>query len=748
MRPPHVSLLLLCAAPVLAQANAVPGTDVNLYNVADTMIWGRRGTHPNGDVGLSFGHGFCNGGTVDVPWQTSPMMTGPMTDVHFKIAFLVARESNGRMVQVSQRDSHVKHSRVTYNLGSSQCGTCQSGSGSFFYTGCYDAYTTGYNGNRMNLGPSSEIDPWLGSWNPVGSYFDRGDPVVAGAQANDGTQSLTPTQISAWGDPVKNTVTVGESELLQSGSFFGQVQLVCEGEPVGNRGNNLLSDQMTFAWNGSQWSMSNIGNPVSGSVLNRWTGATTDMGGNGVHDGRFVVGVKVTPLGGGQYHYEYAVHNVDNHRGGASLRIPVDAVATVTNAGFRDIDANALNEWTFTRTATEISFTAAASNALDWNNIFNFWFDCSVAPGVGAVRLDQARLGAGAIDVSVPSQVPSGVPVASVTSIGTSCGACDDAFYENFGTAGSIDLAGLSMTMTLASGQYTVGSGTSAWIAPAGTPLALGDDSEATVALPFPLPYPGGTTTQLRVCSNGFISPGASNGTSYTPSVSALLGGNPRWAAAWHDINPGAAGSGPVLVQSTATRVVITWNAVANWAGGTPLTFQYQFLPNGTVHVRWQVLATTGNGYVVGWSPGNVADPGSRDLSATLPSQFQLCAGNFAGMALTSSARPILGTTIQLNTTNLYAGSPFGLTVLSLTQALPPVNLAQYGMPGCFAHVVGGVNQLWFAPGASVAVPFVIPNDPGLASLSIVGQSFAYSPPLTPLGLVASNGLVLLLGQQ
>ena len=54
-----------------------------------------------------------------------------MTDVHFKIAFLLARESNGRMVQVSQRDSHVKHSRVTYNLGSSQCGTCQSGGSGF-----------------------------------------------------------------------------------------------------------------------------------------------------------------------------------------------------------------------------------------------------------------------------------------------------------------------------------------------------------------------------------------------------------------------------------------------------------------------------------------------------------------------------------------------------------------------------------------------------------------------------------------
>jgi hypothetical protein len=54
----------------------------------------------------------------------------------------------------------------------------------------------------------------------------------------------------------------------------------------------------------------------------------------------------VTPLGGGQYHYEYAVHNVDNSRGGATLRVPSTPAAVVTNFSFRDIDNNALNDWT------------------------------------------------------------------------------------------------------------------------------------------------------------------------------------------------------------------------------------------------------------------------------------------------------------------------------------------------------------------------------------------------------------------
>jgi hypothetical protein len=207
MRYPLCILSLASLASIAAaQANAVPGTDVNLYDVSASTIYGRRGAaYPNGEVGVGFGHAFCNAGTVHVPWASSPTTQGLMTDVHFKIAFLLARESNGRIVQVSTPDSFVKHSRVTYNLGSSQCGTCQSGPGSTFRIGCYDAYSTGFNGNRFNLGPGNEIDPWTGSWNPVGSYFDRGDPAVVGPAASDGTQSLTSTQTNAF-DPVKNRV--------------------------------------------------------------------------------------------------------------------------------------------------------------------------------------------------------------------------------------------------------------------------------------------------------------------------------------------------------------------------------------------------------------------------------------------------------------------------------------------------------------------------------------------------------------
>ncbi|MBK8101390.1 MAG: hypothetical protein IPK26_30270 [Planctomycetes bacterium] len=745
------SLLLLAAASacsLCAQSNAVAGTDVNLYDVSASTIYGRRGAaYPNGEVGIGFGHAFCNGGTVHVPWASSPTTSGQMTDVHFKIAFLLVRESNGRMVQISTPDSYVKHSRVTYNLGSSNCGTCQSGPGSTFRIGCYDAYSTGFNGDQFNLGPPNEIDPWLGSWNPVGSYFDRGDPVVGGAAANDGTQSLTYTQTGNF-DAVKNRVTVPESELSQTGTFYGQVHLVCEGEPVANRGNNQLSERLNFSWSGSSWSTSNAGGPVSGSVLNRWTGAQVNLGGNGANDGRFAVGVVVTPLGGGMYHYEYAVHNIDNSRGGATFRVPVQAGSTTTNFGVRDNDTNALNQWTAARVGNEVVFSAAANNPLNWNSIFNFWFDCNVPPGGGTAQIDQARVGPGALTVAVTTRTPSGVPAATIASVGNGCGGspCDQAFYETFGNGG-FDLGNSGITMTKAGTSYAVGNGTGTYVPPSGsaTNLNLGDDQATQITLPFALPTLSGSTNTLWVCSNGFVST-TNNGTSYTPSSSALLSGAYCWYGLWKDLNPSAGGA--VRVDSSATVVRITWDAVFTFGTSNPNTFQLQFFPNGDVHVIWQTV-NGASAQIVGFSPGAVGtDPGIRDISATRGAGWSVCLNSTANLALAASAPPVLGTTVQFTTSNIPAGSPFGAVLINFGQEVPARDLTSIGMAGCVAHVIstGAASFLFFPAGTTAQVGFPVTANTAFLGVPLTAQSFTYSPPRTVLGAIASNGLAMVLG--
>ena len=93
-----VSLLgALLAVPVVCQINAVPGMDVQLYEVAGIGYYGHRGAaYPNGEAGFMVGHSHANCGVVNVPW-VSTIAGGVMVDTYPKIAFLLARESTGRM---------------------------------------------------------------------------------------------------------------------------------------------------------------------------------------------------------------------------------------------------------------------------------------------------------------------------------------------------------------------------------------------------------------------------------------------------------------------------------------------------------------------------------------------------------------------------------------------------------------------------------------------------------------------------
>ncbi len=406
------------AAPLLAQGNQVPGTDIRIFDVGSPTVYGRRGApYPNGEVAMAVGHSMCNTGTVHLPWVGWVSGSGSvMVDTYPKIAFLLARDSGGRMVQVSDK-AHLKHSRVAFNFSGGPCGPCQSGPSQHFRVGCYDVYSTGFNGNQFNLGPTDEIDPWQGSWNPQGSYFDRGDPSVGGAQASDSIQSLTTSGF----DQFKNRMLVREQELAVAGaSFFAQAQVVAKGEPGTVRGNNLASRQVSIAWNGSSWSAALApAAAVQGSVLQRWNGATVTSASNGTDDGHFVVGVKVTGPVDGVWHYEYAIHNQDNHRGAAAVRIPICPSASLSGAGFRDIDADPLNTWTASLAGGELAMHASANNPLDWNCIYNIWFDSDAAPVAGTLSIDQARIGPGALTVSVPTQVPGRL---STESLGDACG--------------------------------------------------------------------------------------------------------------------------------------------------------------------------------------------------------------------------------------------------------------------------------------------------------------------------------------
>lgn len=488
-----VACIAALAGAIVSQTNTVAGLDGSLTNSTSPTQFGRRGTYPNGETGMSYSYTMCNPGRVAIPWNA------PMNPDHPMFAYMVVRESNGRMEQVtSPATTYVKHSFAAANSASTCGGTCTT-TGTGLRINCTDTYGASTNANRFYLGPADEIDPWTGIWNPVGSYFDRGDPDVGFPANADGARSLSSTQTAAM-DTVKNRVTLRDQDLLVPGRLFYCMHIVVRGESGDLHFNNFAHRQMTATWNGSTaWTFANTGVPFTqGTVLQQWAGSTLAYARNGNDDGHFFVAVKVTQNPNGTWHYEYAVQNFDNHRGGASLRIPVDPSVTIANVGFRDTDLDPANEWSWSRQGGELLFGAAANNPLNWNNLFNFWFDSDAPPAAGSVAIDQARLGNGGLTVNVQARVPSAP--ASAVAMGTGCGSPAPVLAAvgrptipsaSFGMSlGAAPGAGLVLVASLGEASVGLGNGCTQYLdtqslATQGFYVA---DGAGTASVPLPIP--------------------------------------------------------------------------------------------------------------------------------------------------------------------------------------------------------------------------------------------------------------------
>jgi hypothetical protein len=348
----------------------------------------------------------------------------------------------------------------------------------------------------------------------------------------------------------------------------------------------------------------------------------------------------------------------------------------------------------------------------------------------------------------------TGAGFATATKYGDSCYQVAGTKREFFAAAGAFDLSNTAMSLLFnGTNGYVVVPGVSAYQAPTGaaTVLALSDDSETTVALAGALAVPGGSTNSLTVCSNGFISVASGNGTAFTPSDAAWLAfAQTNWAN-WHDYNPAAAGSGTVKFEESGSLSIVTWDGVFDFGGSTPSTFQYQFdRATGNVHIVFETMSLLGNGHLVGFKCGGAVEATPPiDISVALPGTFQASCDSF-GLDLSSSARPIIGTTIFLTTSRVPAGGNFSVLLLSFGALIPQLELSSLGMPGCYQHIaLGGAATLGFGFTSSWTVPFDIPNVPAYVGLKIAfGQSAAWVAGANPLGVITSNGLRLVVGNQ
>jgi hypothetical protein len=376
----------------------------------------------------------------------------------------------------------------------------------------------------------------------------------------------------------------------------------------------------------------------------------------------------------------------------------------------------------------------------------------SAGGAVGTAICCQPRVFNGSVYYSVSG---GGGTVAQRVSYGAGCYNKKASFYENFATSAAFDLANSALSMLPTGSGYLALPGITQFVPPsaAATTLTLGDDTETTVALAAPFPHSAGATNSLTVCSNGFVSIATGNGTGYIPTPATTLSAPQTAWWAQHDYNPAAAGSGAVKFEQIAGVAYITWDGVYDYGGTAPTsanTFQFQFdTTSGAVHLVFQTMSPGGNGRLVGYSPGGAsADPGNFDLSAVLPATINLTASDLAPLALAASARPLVGTTINLTASNT-TGANIGVNFLSVVQIpAPGFDLGVLGAPGCAALVdvnAGVSSVIGNVLGLSLSAPFAIPATAPLG-VQVFSQSVWLDATQNAFGILTSNGVTLTLG--
>jgi hypothetical protein len=336
--------------------------------------------------------------------------------------------------------------------------------------------------------------------------------------------------------------------------------------------------------------------------------------------------------------------------------------------------------------------------------------------------------------------------LASVTSYGNGCNNTALSYYEDLGvqlwdlsgTAGSPN----SFRMTPSGTGYAVTPGSNGWFTPTSPDLLLGDDTLSPAqALGFAFPYPGGSTTDVLVCSNGFAWLDiAQTAATFAGNADRLLGEAARLAPLWHDMDPSTGGSVHFDVDPSGTAAYVTWLNVPRFGSTTEFnTCQLAIFADGSIEYRYEVC-DVGPG-LVGFSVGGGANnPGSSDISAALP--FNTVADQYP-LTLASTNRPRVNATFNLELRNIVptaavAGVNFGFTAQN-----PALDLAFIGAPTC--ELLSGIalSVPLAIAGGTTPLSLTVPNDPTLNNVHLFSQAFTFASGVNQGGILFSNGLDL-----
>ena len=399
-------LLILLASPAAAQGQ---DNECDSGESPDVIVGDLHEESRNGSVGnitaFSIGTTSCNEGTCELQWINN-------TPAHPVIGANMYRLKDGRFEQIGQ--SWLKHG--FFALSETLCSEeCLGTNGDSLGVNCSDPYSSFLNGLQSGLGPKFEVNPSTGVF-----------PYPA-------------TDLGMTGDAIYKRLQVHNDDLdpaLNPGAkYFVEGHYVTADDAAAGNHNNNASHRSIDVFGSNGFFDIDLTGVTQRRLpaIQAWPANDPGAGVRRVNlsgDGELLIGSKVTDLGGGMWHYEYAVHNLSSHRSVGTFTVPVPAAANVINIGFHDVDYHSGEpidgtDWTATVNpasspnsivwATETFAANPNANAIRWGTLYNFRFDTDVPPESASVTLGLWRPG-------TPAEV---VGFATVPQLCDNDGICD-----------------------------------------------------------------------------------------------------------------------------------------------------------------------------------------------------------------------------------------------------------------------------------------------------------------------------------
>jgi hypothetical protein len=362
--------------------------DVIVGDLISTQSYGT--VTGSGIYAYAVGTTSCNVGSCWLNWIAG-------TAEHPVIGQNLYRLKNGRFEQIGQ--SWLKHG-YTATTGS-LCATCNPPpNGAHLGVACSDTYIASLNGTQTHLGPKVDVNPDTGVFLFPDTRLNlTGDAIFKRLQAH-----------TADVDPAQNNGAL----------YFVESQYVTHDDAAAQHNANNASYRPATIATGATFPMTLTGTTQRGKMgVQAWkaTDASVTETMIPAPEGLFVLSAKATSLGGGVYHYEYALENLTNQRAAQSFSVPLPPGTVVTNVGFHDVDYHSGEpfdgtNWTGTVSASAVTWqttpyaTNQNANALRWGTLYNFRFDANVAPSSAGIGIALFKPGFPA-SVTATSVVPN-----------------------------------------------------------------------------------------------------------------------------------------------------------------------------------------------------------------------------------------------------------------------------------------------------------------------------------------------------